>query len=166
MLKKPSVVNVNHENNNCFNEHFFNNLNCYTIELNVENISSTKVHHTSICITIPLREIILILKVNGFDKNKNIKYELLGKVQPENFSKENVTMVQLSLIDNFKIINIKEVYRSRRKIGYILNNKNDEQKNNFGFIYDICNFIVRSFMNDSCSDLKQYADVNCNNSLV
>ncbi|HBY02286.1 MAG TPA: hypothetical protein DEG92_07110 [Rikenellaceae bacterium] len=166
MSQTNNTVCVNYENKNNFNEQLFSNLNCYTIELEEDNKESTKVYESIICITIPIKDIIMIFQVDGFDENENIKYKLFGKVQPEHFSKDNVAIVQVSIINKFKITNVKEVYRSRLRIGYSNKTKNGKHINNFGYIYDICNFLIRGFLDESCANLKQYINGSDENSLV
>jgi hypothetical protein len=166
MTQTNNTICVNHENKNNFDEQLISSLNCYTIDLEEDNKESTKVYESIICITIPIKDIILIFKVDGFDEDENIKYTLLGKVQPEHFSKDNVAIVQVSIINKFKISNVKEVYRSRLRIGYSNKTKNGKQINNFGYIYDICNFLIRGFMDESCANLKRYINESGENSLV
>jgi len=166
MLQNDNTVCVNYENKNNFDEGLISNLNYYTIELEEDNKASTKVYESIICITIPIKDIIMIFQVDGFDENENIQYTLFGKVQPEHFSKDNVAIVEVSIINKLKITNIKEVYRSRLRIGYTSKIKNGKHINNFGYIYDICNFLIRGFMDESCANLKQYINGGGENSLV
>jgi len=159
MSKKSNTVYVNAENNDPFNKHLLRKLDNYTVDLIDDNKKPTKANCTRLCITIPLGKNILLLELDGSDENFKPIFILIGKVSPEHFSKENVTCVELSINENFKITNIKEVYKSRHGLGdKSINTKNDRHIDNFGIIYGICNAVLSSFFKDVIDLLKKFSD--------
>lgn len=160
MSKENKAIYVNAKSNDSFNKRLLNKLDYYTVEVVDDNKKSSKVKNRTFGITIPLRDSIILLEVDGGDENLHLIYKLIGKVPPEHFSKEHVTIVEFTINENLTITNNSEVYKSRQRFGDKNNAKNDRHINNFSIIYDICNDISKSFICHVFYDIDRSNDVD------
>lgn len=157
MLRVPNILNAESENQEFLYDQYLDRLINYKVDLVDDIDESYLIYDIIACITIPIKDIKLIVQVHGIDADGNIKYDLFGKTQSEHFPKDHVTLVELSIYDDLKIINIKELYKTLDGNGNSFNSFNSYEEGhimNIERIHKICNATLSNYLCGRNSDGK------------
>lgn len=157
MIRKTNILNAEFENQEYLYDQYLNRLFNYKVELEDDINESYKAYDIIACITIPIKDIKLVIQVHGIDADGNIKYDLFGKTQSEHFSKDHVALVELSIYNDLTIINIKELFKTLDGNGNTFNSFNSCEEGhimNIERIHKICNAILSRYLCGRNSDEK------------
>lgn len=157
MLRIPNVLNAGFEIQDYLYDQYLNRLFNYKVELEDNIDESYKAYDIITCITIPIKDINLVVQVHGIDADGNIKYDLYGKIQSEYFSKDHVSLVELSIYGDLTILNIKELHKTLDGNGNSFNSFNSCQSGHIMTterIHKICNAILSRYLCGRDSDRK------------
>ena len=154
MLRTSKLLQSMDVNQEFYYKEYFNKTVNYTFDLENDIKEAVRPYQLITCITIPIKDIKLIVQVHGIDETGNIKYDLFGKVQSDIFSKDHVTLVELALYGGLVIVNINELYRTLDGNEKSFNCNNDHIMN-VETIHKICNAILTRYLCRRFSELEK-----------
>ena len=123
MIRTPRFLNAKLHYPLFLSSEYNKKLDSYNVDLEKNFRKTTRHYVTTTCVTIPIGDINLIIQMHGIDETSRIKFDM-GKIQSEHFSRDYVTIVELSLSDGMTIININELYRTLDGNGKSFNSDN------------------------------------------